>query len=364
MQFSPEVGLSGFQVVSSFDIGQVTCKELSNEIHQLAIVLRPPDLFNEKFLIKMRDCVLEMPESHPVKRWLKSIGTRTKLGYEQQEITTFLAEVLNSQFNLITDVKIKTRIINILTDLPQRTLGETVLKSYLYLVIGNISKSDALLKEVINRPPYQNWQGYAARPSFYERVVHENLPRLLARLAKHPSDRTVYQLFAQYILRFYNDADLIGPISNEPGMELGERLNLKFVEGFAPTLVHHLRLMKMDEAGRVNALRNHKRFPLTEQAYWVWPFFDLTPLASDNMVPELRRIEKVDELWFIYLMEEEKFVDLYFKKGHGTFLPGRRKFLRDRLNDPDKFMLALFKLIEFGDIDQELVSKTVDFLVP
>jgi hypothetical protein len=102
------------------------------------------------------------------------------------------------------------------------------------------------------------------------------------------------------------------------------------------------------------------KYPLEEQSYWSWAFFDIDPLVSDSMESELKRLEKEDQLWFIYLMANEKLADLFSKKSGKSFLPGRRPYLKQALDNPQSFMMSLYKLIELGDINQELVHKSVE----
>jgi hypothetical protein len=71
----------------------------------------------------------------------------------------------------------------------------------------------------------------------------------------------------------------------------------------------------------------------------------------------------MDQLWFIYLLENEKLADIYSKRSGRTFLPGRRPFLKEGLLDNQSFMMSLYKLIELGDINQDLVVRTTDYLI-
>jgi hypothetical protein len=78
------------------------------------------------------------------------------------------------------------------------------------------------------------------------------------------------------------------------------------------------------------------------------------------MNPELQKLEQQDQLWFIYLMDNEKLADLFSRKSGKSFLPGRRPYLKESLNDYRTFMMSLYKLIELGDINQDLIVKTAD----
>lgn len=356
------VSLGGFRVVSSLDLNQLTCAQLKNEVNQLGIVLYPSEMINEKFLIKMRECVLNLPEENPLKRRLKAMARVKTRNKAEQETVTFLSEVLNSRFNLISDAEVRAKIVNLLLDLPAKTMSERLLKSFLYLIIGNVTRSDNLLKEFINTPPYINWQGYTPAVSLYHQIASENIEQIILKLSNHPADRRIYHLFTQYLLNYYKNDSLLELISDNQGPSLQGQLDLKFIEKFAPELIHHLRLQRENDTGRMLKLMDLKEISLREQALWHWPFLSIDPVISPDLVEELRKIEKDEQLWFLYLMDNEKLVDIYVKKTGKALLVGRRQYLHTLLTDPKTFMLALFKLIELGDIDQELVNKTIDFI--
>ncbi len=294
-----------------------------------------------------------MPEAHPVKVWLKDVADMKPLTKEEQEIRSFLVEVLNSPFNLITDLKMKGRVVGILGELPGATLAEKLLKSYLYLMIGNVTRSDNILKEIIQTTPFVNWTGYRRERSLYHKLASENIQQLLSKLSKHPSDRMTYELFNLYIQNYYNDAELLDHVGDYRGEDITQKLGLRYTEKLSPSLVRHLRLMAADSSQRAIS---------KEQAFWHLPFQNEEVLISENLLTVLQEIEEENQLWLIYLLDNERLSDMYYKKKGKSALSGRRKFLRENLKDKDLFMLSLFKAIEFGDIDQELIGKTVEFL--
>lgn len=314
-------------------------------------------------MIRLRDCVLKLPESHPVKKWMKWVAASKPLKTDDLQKRTFLMEILNSQFNLITDAKVKNQIIKSLQDIPENTVAEQILKSYLYLMIGNITRSDNILREIMAAPPRVNCERTGLRPSMYHKLAVEQAQQIFTKLGKHPADRRVFELFGLYLQSFYNDETLVAIADDIDTSEIESKLGLRYIEGLAPQFVHYLRLTNANETKRIKSLRNFKKFPLEEQSYWFWAFFDIDPLVSDALHPELSRVEKEDQLWFIYLMDNEKLSDLFNKKSGKSFLPGRRPYLKESLNDHRTFMMALYKLIELGDINHELTVKTADQII-
>lgn len=354
VRFAPEVGLNGFRVISQIDLPSFECELLKQETYRLGFLLFPTDRFNEKFLIKIRQCSTS-GESEALSRWLKSIDQQPDLTKKELTNRSLLTDVLNSPYNLITDQTLKSKLTDILIDMPEETLSEVLLKSWLFLMLGNITRSDNLLKNFINTPPYNNWKKNVVSVSFYHTLGAEFIDGILEKLARHPSDRLVFRLFCEYILSYYSDSTLLSKISKNHTSLSKDFIGLEYVKRIAPPFVNHLRLKNMSETERLIALKNVNVISYDEQSLWHWPFFNIDPLVSETLYPTLAHWEKNDQLWFIYLMQSEKLIDVWSKKSGKSFIHGRRQFLRSQLEGKD-FMMALYKLIQLGDIDQSLVQ--------
>lgn len=325
------------------------------------MILYPPDRLNEKFLIKIRQCILKLAENHPVKQWLKNVVSVEKLSAEDQKKATFLTEILTSKFNLITDLAVKNRIIEILINVPENTMAEKLLKSYLYLMIGNVTRSDNVLKEIMDDPPVRNWEGYSSSHTIYHNVTIDNLSAVIAKIARHPSDRKTWELFSLYLREFTNDEKLIEELNEHDGSQLNGKLQLLSVERISPEFIHYLRFRRIGE-NRISSRLRGSKLTTTAKAYWIWYFMKIDSAISEEFLPELSSIEEKDPLWFMFLMENEKLSDYYSTKTGKAFLPGKRQLLREKLQEKNQFMVSLWKLIELGDIDQKLVNDTATFL--
>lgn len=346
--------------MSSFDIETFTCKKLENQVYQLAVILYPAELVNEKFLISVRDCMLKLPENHPVKKWLKFQSNPRKPDPKDVETIDFLNEMLNSQFNLITDQKIKTKVITLIGKVPGQTSLEQLLKAYLYLMIGNIARSDNFLKTLMSQSPREFYQGYSVQNSFYHKQTQENLEKVLRKFSRHPADRTTFFLFTEYIKSYLNKPELLDLAEEIVPDDMQEKLELSYTERLAPELVGYAQLASMSPKRKFRNLRQG-RFSQDMQCYWVWAFQDIDPLISETMVNKVKELDGSDPLWAVYLLENEKLADLYVKKG-GVSVTRRRTYLRKNLENPRDFMLSLYKLIEIGDIDEALVREVSNFM--
>ncbi len=305
--------------------------------------------------------MLKLPDDHPVKRWLKSVSRPDPMNAEEEKKSAFLTEILTSKFNLITDLTVKNKIISVLIDVPENTPAEKIMKSYLYLMIGNVTRSDNILRNMMKSPPVRLWEGYSAHPSFYQRLAVSNLKAMVTKIANHPSDRKTWELFALYLEEFTNDPNLISELDDHEKSQLDGKLTLLSVERISPDLVQFLRMKRLDEKKLAVRLRK-KTMPIASQAYWAWYFLPIDSVISEEFLPELASVEEKDPLWFMFLMENEKLSDFYSTKTGKAFLPGKRHILRSLLAKKESFMPALWKLIELGDIDANLVTETVRFL--
>ncbi len=329
---------------------------------QLGIILYPSDTFHEKFLLKMRECGQTLKDDHPVKRWLDWVSKPQKNSKSEQELMQFLSEILNSRFNLITEVSVKKRIIEVIKEIPGDDIGEKLLESYLYLMVGNISHSDQILRDIARSAPFNSWKGYRPRPSVYSRVARDNIEQLLLKLSKHPADRKSYALMERYLLEFFNETILLDNLRDQSSDALKGLWGLRYTRKLAPEFIQYLRLGRMEVPKRVRRVKTGK---LSQDflAYWIWYFYPNPEIFSEASLKTLKEVEEKDPLWGIYLLEVDRLSDLYLHKSGKNHINETRKKLHGFLEFPDLFMLALYQLIERGDFSPETVEKTLQFLI-
>jgi hypothetical protein len=316
---------------------------------------------NEKFLLSVRNCMVKLNKNHPIKKWLTSISKESKPNEKEQKKIDFLAEILNSQFNLITDQKVKKAVIALIGEIDAKTSLEKILKSYLYLMIGNITRSDRILNSIILESPRDFYKGYTTKPSVYQKMTSENLEKILRKFSRHPADRLTFHLFILYLKSYANNNELLEIVNDLMPDEMKEKTELSYTLRIAPNLVTYNRLNLMSEKRRMKNLRMSK-YSSEMQSFWIWPFINIEPLIADTMVERLKKLDESDPLWTIYLLANEKLSDMYFKFG-GQPVSRRRQFLRKHLQNKDDFMLTLYKLIEIGDIDDGLVNEVTNFMI-
>jgi hypothetical protein len=300
---------------------------------------------------------VKLSENHPLKKWLKWMSQSRKVEDKFKDQYSFIVEIVNSPFNLITDNTLKKRISSYIIGMPEETLPELLLKSYLYLMIGNVTRSDNLLKEIISRPPRFNWRRKAGN-SLEHNIGKEQIRQIFQKLSHHPADRKVFQLVSLYLQSYYNENSILQLADEVDTQDIEQKLILKSVESIAPELVKFIQLSSVKLEKRAVQLKT-THLPLKEQAYWVWSFLEISPLSSVDLQNTLQILEKEDRLWYIYLISEETISETLAKQSINNFLPRHRRELRTMLDSTEDFMLALYKLIELGDINSEIIEKTI-----
>lgn len=329
----------------------------------MAIILYPPELLNEKLLIKMRDCMINLKSNHPIKKWILAVSRSDKTKSEVPE-QTFLSEILNSKFNLITDQKIKNRVINILGTLEENSIQRIILKSYLYLMIGNITRSDNLLLKITNMTPYQFYLGRDRNDDVIDGIVRLNLDKIFDKFSRHPADRDVFHLFVEYLRNFTNQKDLqelLNDVSNQD--EIEEKINFKYVAQKSPGLCNFLKLKKLNKQTYQKNIQDINTNQPEFQIDWVWINLGFPTFYNQNLVKAFFEKDKVNPLWTSYLMNDEKLSEIYRSQTSKKTPSQYRHLLREKLKESETFMLALYKLVELGDVDESLVNETSEYLL-
>ncbi len=347
------------RVVSQFDIDSLECGKLDSAVFQLAILLYPTDLYNEKFLIKMRDCILNLKKDHLLKKWLNQLSQKKNYTTKENDKISYINEILNSPFNLITDQKIKNEVIDLISEIPENTVVEKLIRSYLYLMIGNITQSDNTLKSIMSMAPREFYRGFKYKHSIYHDQGLVHLNKIFEKLSNHPTDRLTFFVFLEYLKSYTNSAELLQLIDSLDVKDCSSRLFLRYTESIAPELISFLKVKKIKSLEQTNLILK-KKFSFELLAYWMIPFLETDLLFSQEIGADLKKIENGDMLWHSYLMTDEKMADFYIKNNGGASLK-RREELRDYLKTDADFMLSLYRLIQLGDIDTGLVEQLIKF---
>ena len=139
-------------------------------------------------------------------------------------------------------------------------------------MIGNVTRSDNILREIIATSPRENWEKTGLRASHFHKLAIENVSQLFMKLSRHPADRRSFELLSLYLQNFYNDEALLSLAESVDTSDVVSKLNLKYVKGLAPSFVDYLRLSQTRDNLRFKNLRKLSIYPPKMQSDWVWAF--------------------------------------------------------------------------------------------
>jgi hypothetical protein len=267
--------------------------------------------------------------------------------------------VLNSPFNLITDLNVKKEVIKLISEIPQNTNIEKLVSSYLYLMIGNITQSDKIIKSIISENPREFFKFKNEKNSIFHKQGSLYIDRILEKLRKHPADRLTFGLFIEYLKSYSNSPSLLSLVESNEVDGIQNRIFLKYSEQMAPDFLSYLKL-KNERQDTFQNLIKKKKYNFNFFAYWLVPFSDLDIPFNLEYVQDLKKMSHDDLLWFNLLISDEKTADFYIKNSGGG-LEKNRTELRSQLNNESDFMLILFRLIQLGDIDKTIVDAILKF---
>jgi hypothetical protein len=95
-------------------------------------------------------------------------------------------------------------MVLLIQDIPEKSILELFLKSYLYLMLGNSVRSDIYLGMIKDTAPKINWMRGLGVPVIYHHFTFEHLNKILKKIASHPSDRTILNNTIHYLKKYYS----------------------------------------------------------------------------------------------------------------------------------------------------------------
>jgi len=322
--------------------------------------LYPKDKINEKFLLKIRSCFSRISKTKVLADWMLGLNFNMFSDNENQEKINFLKELVHSSFNLVTDQKMRDKIKLIILEIEDDSLGKKILKSYLYLMLGYAVRSDLLLREILATTPFEAWKRKKTKVDVFDFFVQGNLDQILKKIKQHPHDRRIFVLMCAYFTEFFTIDQRYSLTKN---CEFEEDLfddDLSYSKKLAPKFVEYLSYKNKNNQKLKELFL--KKVTDDESFYinWLWPIW----IKMEYFLPQLsEKLEEMDNDVFLhYLIQGESLKDAYLKLKNKTFLHGKMSNLHNQFQKNEFFMLSLFKLIEYGDINRQLTERVSYYL--
>ncbi len=314
------------------------------------------------FLIKLRECLPQIASNVSLNAWYSHL-TEAKKNLLNPEEEKLLLDVIFSQFNLIIDKNIKSKIIKVIQELNEESLDQIILKSYLYLIIGNTARSDNLLKNFFLTRPFENWKRKNNLKSKYSQIIKNNFGQILKKIKNHPSDRAYFQYFCEYLYTFYTLEDFYGVNQFCSGIDNFEKINNEYSRNIFFPFSNYLSFDFFNQDKKIEFLLEEFKKDKDIFFSWYWPLWTEINYFRPEVLDELNQIEKKDEFFVIFILNNNLLIDLYTQRFKKSSIYGRVSLLKKYFENRSTAMLSLYKLLESGYVDSYLVDYMSRYLI-
>lgn len=331
---------------------------------------------NENFLLKMRECLFDLPSDHILKKWIKLNGKLKSPKDEKLEKKIQLILKKDDQYtNTNQDLKSLKKnhkrllVSEVLELIEGEGLIENFFRAFLYNEIGNTAKSNRMLLKIIQVYPFDFWLKSSRRRSFLSYFCFKNLELLLSRMSQSDHHLGPLNLFILYLKKFTNDSQILEVLKKRDFTS--EKYFFKhhlYEKSLSPFLKYYFWSDVFEKYQELQKKFPNKFSPLLKKEIFSWHL----PYAENNLLEQRFQNNEIKEtlrsfshkLQILYLLENKKLLKMYSQENGFGYFSRHRKYFHSLINQNEAFMPVLYKLIEYGDINSQLVRKTLDFLYP
>ena len=348
---------------------KLNCAQLDDPDVQLALVLHNPQTANEVFLLSLRDCVVTMPASHPLKRWMQA-KSKTVATKSATEILALLEGELKGIWesdHALTPVQRQAliRLLNDLEGLPPY-LDYLTLRAVGYLKLGNWARTEKLLTDWLNVDLLERIALTPRRLDPLGKFTTGLAPDLFESLAKGLEGHLVVDLFFQGVAEFYNDADLVKAARDEQELDEDEvitKLGLMYYQSVVPGFSAWM--LNRDLQGRRRSRYLDQYFGRTDASARAWIFLGRIPDEGKNreaLARELALLKNKNPMLFHALAPQEGLMGVLTRVAPdqmNNLIKERRALYLARHRNDHRNAWVLKGLVELGQIDENLVQSLI-----
>jgi hypothetical protein len=358
--------MDGYGLEGVFKRVKLNCVQLNDPDVQLALVLHNPQTANEVFLLSLRDCVVTMPGSHPLKQWLQAKNRRA-VSQSSANIMAQLEGELKGIWasdHALTPVQRQglIRLLDELEDLPPY-LDYLVLRAVGYLKLGNWARTEKLLTDWLNEDLLVRIAQTPRRHDSLGKLTTGLAPELFESLAQGLEGHLVVDLFFQGVAEFYSDADLVRSARDEQQLDEDEilaKLELLYYQNVVPGFSAWMLNRELEGRRRSRYLEQY--FGRTDASARAWIFLGRIPDEGKNreaLARELALLKSRNPMLFHALAPEDGLIGVLTRVAPEqihNLLKERRALYLQRLREQPRNAWVLKGLVELGQINEELVQ--------
>ncbi|MFP5458459.1 MAG: hypothetical protein ACLGG7_06985 [Bacteriovoracia bacterium] len=346
---------------------RLDCKQFSDPALQVAVLLHNPQSANEVFLLSLRDCVVTLPETHPLREWLsqrKNLQTTTSVASDLVERLEGPLKKIWSSSHALTPLE-RQALIQFLDKLDEQPpyLDYTLLRGVGYLKLGNWVRTEKILADWLEREPLERIVLTPWRNDPLGKLTQGIVEDLFQSLARGLEGRLIVDAFFQGIIEFTNDEELTSAALSAQELELPEilqKLSLRYHRNLLPGFAAWL-------FNKETGVLRHQRFmdahfSRSDFSSTLWAFLGGIPQSSvhrETLVRQLPALRSQNPALFYSLLDWEELrltLTRLAPDAAKNTLKERRLFFLRRIRENPRDTWALFELIRLGQIDDELIT--------
>lgn len=333
----------------------------------MAVLLRNPQAANEVFLLSLRDCVVTLPETHPLRAWLsqrRNLQTTTAAGtYLREQLEGPLKKIWASAHALTPTER--QALIQFLDKLDDQSpyLDYTLLRAVGYLKLGNWVRTEKILADWLEREPLERIALTPWRNDPLGKLTMGIVEDLFQSLARGLEGRLIVDAFFQGIVEFTNDEALTAAALSAQALEVPEilqKLSLRYHRNLLPGFAAWL--FNKDTSARRHQQFVDAHFSRPDVASSLWIFLGGIPQSAvhrEALVRQLPALRTENPALFYSLLDWEELRLMLTRvapdAAKNTLKERRLYFLR-RIRTNPRDTWALFELLRLGQIDDELIA--------
>jgi hypothetical protein len=314
-------------------------------------------LINENFLLKLRKCKEQIQKDKELSEWHFWIFKNKNIQFQNidiQEKEKFLKEIIYSNYNLILDQNVKDKIIKSIFEINSKGLDGILLQSYLYLMIGNVTKSDLLLRSFMKKSPFNNWERISISNRWIYNLTYESLSQIFKKISNHPADRRTFHLFCLYLEHFFPLTFGKEESNYCHSKDIKSELSKKIIYSFAPDFAESVEFSSLSIGDKMNYINKLEFDKYQNFLEWNWPYLGEITSIHENFYKFMHGLEEENYLFFSFVLTNPVLIDSYIRKMSKRFMKGRIYSLKKSLNDSKFTMLAIYRLLQEGYVGDDI----------
>lgn len=359
--------LDGSSVEGVFRKVRLDCKQFADPALQLALLLHNPQAATEVFLLSLRDCVVTLPQAHPLRAWVtqkKNLQNSTGASVQiREKLEGPLKKIWASSHALTpAERQLLIQFLDLLDDQPPY-LDYTLLRAVGYLKLGNWVRTEKILADWLEQDPLERIRLTPWRNDPLGQVTQGLVEDLFRSLARGLEGRLIVDAFFQGVAEFTNDEELVAAAQAAQALDLAEirkKLSLRYHRNLLPGFAAWL-------ANKETSPLRHQRFAeaffaAPDFAGALWVFLGGIPQAApqrEALVRQLPELRTRNPALFFALLDWEELRLMLTRLAPAAaknLLKERRQLSLGRIRANPHDTWALLELIRLGQIDDELIG--------